>query len=191
MRAELAEQPLVPQFRFVITPAAAPLQRGARLRHNEHVARGTGTKPMIIVGGGEAGGTAAATLREDGFGGPVVIISGEPGIPFGRPPLSKTYLRSEEDLTGWYVKPADWYEAHDVDLIESSVTAVDAAAHTLLLDSGRELEYQKVLIATGGRKASRSPSGVTQESVCHLWNCGYTGLQQRTYRYCVLRGIEI
>ena len=69
--------------------AAAPLQRGARLRHNEHVAGGTGTKPMIIVGGGEAGGTAAATLREDGFGGPVVIISGEPGIPFGRPPLSK------------------------------------------------------------------------------------------------------
>ena len=53
-----------------------------------------------------AGGNAAATLREEGFPGPVVLISREPGIPFGRPPLSKTYLRSEEDLDAWYVRPA-------------------------------------------------------------------------------------
>jgi 3-phenylpropionate/trans-cinnamate dioxygenase ferredoxin reductase component len=116
------------------------------------MAEGTGTKPIVIVGGGQAGGTAAVTLREDGFGGPIVIINAEPGIPFGRPPLSKTYLRSEEDLQGWYVKPADWYAAHGVELLaESAVTAIDATAHSMALRSGRELEYQKVLIATGGR----------------------------------------
>jgi 3-phenylpropionate/trans-cinnamate dioxygenase ferredoxin reductase subunit len=116
------------------------------------MAERTGTKPMVIIGGGKAGGTAAATLREDGFGGPVVIISAEPGIPFGRPPLSKTYLRSAEDLEGWYIKPASWYEEHDVELLaESTVTAIDATAHSLALASGRELEYQKLLLATGGR----------------------------------------
>ena len=83
------------------------------------MAEGTGTKPIVIVGGGQAGGTAAATLRENGFGGPVVIINAEPGIPFGRPPLSKTYLRSEEDLQGWYVEPADWYAAHDVECLDA------------------------------------------------------------------------
>src|SRR5215831_18202586 len=94
----------------------------------------TGDQPMVIIGGGKAGGTAAATLRDEGFGGPVVIINREPGIPFGRPPLSKTYLRSEEDLQGWYVKPADWYEAHDVELLaESAVTAINATAHSLTL----------------------------------------------------------
>ena len=67
------------------------------------VAETTGGNPIVIVGGGVAGGNAAATLREEGFAGPVVIISQEPGVPFGRPPLSKTYLRSEEDLEGWYV----------------------------------------------------------------------------------------
>ena len=55
---------------------------------------GAGPKPMVIVGSGLAGGNAAATLRDEGFDGPVVIISREPGVPFGRPPLSKTYLRS-------------------------------------------------------------------------------------------------
>ncbi len=123
---------------------------------------------MVIVGGGKAGGTAAATLREAGFGGPIVIISGESGIPFGRPPLSKTYLRSEEDLSGWYVEPADWYEVHDVELVESNVTAVDPVAHTLLLDSGRELGYQKVLIVTGGRNRPLQVPGAELPGIYYL-----------------------
>lgn len=110
-----------------------------------------GDDPMLIIGGGLAGGNAAATLRDEGFGGRVLLIGREPGVPFGRPPMSKTYLRSEEDLDGWYVRPADWYEEHDVERLESSVVSVNAAAHSVVLDSGEELAYQKVLIATGGR----------------------------------------
>src|ERR687897_3737430 len=115
------------------------------------MSEGTGARPMVIVGGGKTGGTAAATLRDEGFDGPVVLVSREPGIPFGRPPLSKSYVLSEEDLDGWYIKPADWYKAHDVDLRAESVVAVDPTAHTLALESGQELEYQKLLLATGGQ----------------------------------------
>src|SRR6516225_6537376 len=115
------------------------------------MAEGRGIRPMVVVGSGLAGGNAAATLRDEGFGGPLVIISPEPGVPFGRPPLSKTYLRSEESLEDWYVRPADWYASHDVEGLDATVTAVDPAAHRLRLDSGRELEYQKVLFATGGQ----------------------------------------
>ena len=104
----------------------------------------TGGRPVVIVGGGLAGGNAAVTLRQEGYRGPVVLISREPGVPFGRPPLSKTYLRSEEDLDGWFVKPASWYEEHDVERPgQASVLSVDAAAHTVLLDSGRELAYRE------------------------------------------------
>ena len=106
----------------------------------------------MIIGSGVAAGNAAAALREEGFSGPVVLISREPGVPFGRPPLSKTYLRSEEDLGGWYVRPAGWYARHDVELRNgATVRGIDPAAHTITLDSGSELAYQKVLIATGGR----------------------------------------
>jgi 3-phenylpropionate/trans-cinnamate dioxygenase ferredoxin reductase subunit len=107
---------------------------------------------IVIIGGGLAGGNAAVTLREEGFGGRVVLISREPGIPFGRPPLSKTYLRSEEELSEWYVRPAAWYQEHDVELLSGcSAVAVDVARHTVMLDSEEELGYQKLLIATGGR----------------------------------------
>jgi 3-phenylpropionate/trans-cinnamate dioxygenase ferredoxin reductase subunit len=116
------------------------------------VPKAGGGNGIVIVGGAMAGGNAAVTLREEGYRDRVTMISPEPGVPFGRPPLSKTYLRSEEDLAGWYVRPPGWYEDHDVDrLTGSSVTVIDTAAHTVLLTAGQELQYQKILIATGGR----------------------------------------
>src|SRR5438105_54029 len=125
-------------------------------------------QPIVIVGGGLAGGNAAVTLREEGFGGRVVLISREPGVPFGRPPMSKTYLRSQEDLDGWYVRPAGWYHEHDVERLGDGVVAVDAARHTVTLDSGGELEYQKLLIATGGRNRRLRVAGAELPGIHYL-----------------------
>jgi 3-phenylpropionate/trans-cinnamate dioxygenase ferredoxin reductase subunit len=132
------------------------------------VAKRTIKSPIVIIGGGLAGGNAAATLREEGFRGPVVLISREPGVPFGRPPLSKTYLRSEEDLDGWYVRPPGWYAAHDVELRRETAAAVDPAAHTVTLSSGDELGYQKALIATGGRNRRLGIPGADLPGVHYL-----------------------
>jgi len=132
------------------------------------MAEGTSSRPMVVVGGGKAGGTAVATLRDEGFAGPVTIISREPGIPFGRPPLSKTYLRSEEDLAGWYIRPAEWYGSHDVELRTDSVVSVDPMAHRLVLDSGGQLEYDKVLFATGGRNRRLTIPGAELPGIYYL-----------------------
>ena len=122
----------------------------------------------MIIGGGLTGGNAAVTLREEGFAGPVVIIGREPGIPFGRPPMSKTYLRSEEDLDGWYVRPR-WYADHEVELRHgTAVAAVDPATHTITLDSREELRYQKVLIATGGRNRRLGIPGAALPGIHYL-----------------------
>ena len=125
--------------------------------------------PIVIIGGGMAGGNAAATLRDEGFSGPVVLLSREPNVPFGRPPLSKTYLRSEEDLAGWYVRQAGWYAEHDVELRNGVVVAaVDPAAHTVTLDSGAEIRYEKVLIATGGRNRRIEADGADLPGIHYL-----------------------
>src|SRR6266516_270609 len=130
--------------------------------------RSTGN-PIVIIGSGVAGGNAAATLREEGFRGPVVLISREPGVPFGRPPLSKTYLRSEEDLDDWYVRPAAWYADHDVELRSgAAAVAVDPATHTVSLDSGERLGYQTVLIATGGRNRRLGIPGADLPGIHYL-----------------------
>src|SRR5258707_14488558 len=79
-------------------------------------ANATGEQIVVIVGAGLAGGNAAVTLREEGWRGRIVLLGAEPGIAFGRPPLSKSYLRGEEDLSAWHVMPTDWYSDHDVEL---------------------------------------------------------------------------
>src|SRR5579862_3611191 len=124
---------------------------------------------FVIIGGGVTGGNAAAALREEGFGGRVVIVSDEPGVPVGRPPLSKTYLRSEEDLSAWYVRPSGWWAEHDVELLSgSSVSVIDSAAHTVALGSGAELGYQQVLIATGGRNRQLAIPGADLPGIHYL-----------------------
>jgi 3-phenylpropionate/trans-cinnamate dioxygenase ferredoxin reductase component len=125
-------------------------------------------QPFLILGAGIAGGNAAATLRDEGFEGRVILIGDEPGVPFGRPPLSKTYLRSEEPLEDWYVRPAEWYGEHDVERLEATVVVVDADAHKIVLESGEEIEYEKLLIATGGRNRRIDVPGADLEGIHQL-----------------------
>jgi 3-phenylpropionate/trans-cinnamate dioxygenase ferredoxin reductase component len=128
----------------------------------------TGARPIVVLGGGIAGGNAAATLRDEGFPGPVVLLGREPGVPFGRPPLSKTYLRSEEKLDGWYVRPADWYADHDVEIRGGVAASIDPAAHMVTLDAGDDIVYEKVLIATGGRNRRLAIPGAQLAGIHYL-----------------------
>ena len=92
---------------------------------------------VAIVGAGMAGGNAAVTLREEGWKGRILLLGVEPDVPYGRPPLSKTYLRGEEDLSDWLVKPAEWYGAHDIELRTGvHVTQIDTAQRQVRLKSG-------------------------------------------------------
>ena len=129
----------------------------------------TGDQIVVIVGAGFAGGNAAVTLREEGWRGRIVLLGAEPGIPFGRPPLSKTYLRGEEDLSAWYVKPAEWYGNHDVELrTGSTVRQVDTSLKQLRLASGATLDYDKLVLCTGGRNRRFEVPGASLPGVYQL-----------------------
>jgi 3-phenylpropionate/trans-cinnamate dioxygenase ferredoxin reductase subunit len=123
----------------------------------------------VIVGTGLAGGNAAVTLREEGWRGRIVMLGDEPGIPFGRPPLSKTYLRGEESLDGWLVKPADWYGPHEVELRTGvTVKQVDPGLKQVKLDGGDTVEYDKLLLCTGGRNRKLRVPGADLPGVYQL-----------------------
>jgi len=124
--------------------------------------------PIAIVGTGMAGGVAARTLREDGYDGSVLLIGPEPGFPFGRPPLSKTYLRGEEDLSGWLVKPGTWYEQNGVELVRKTVVGIDPAGRRVHLDGGQDVPYARLLIATGGRNRRLQVPGADLPGVHQL-----------------------
>jgi 3-phenylpropionate/trans-cinnamate dioxygenase ferredoxin reductase subunit len=124
---------------------------------------------MVIVGAGMAGGNAAVALREEGFGGRVLLCGEEPNPPFGRPPLSKTYLRGEEDLSGWLVRPPEWYQEHDVELrTDTAVSGIDTTARRVSLASGESVGYRALLLATGARNRHLAIPGADLPGVHQL-----------------------
>ena len=124
---------------------------------------------VVIVGAGLAGGNAAVTLRQEGWRGRIVLLGAEPGIPFGRPPLSKTYLRGEEDLSAWSVKPADWYGEHGVERRTGvTVRQVDTALKQVQLANGETVAYHQLALCMGGRNRAFAVPGATLPQVYQL-----------------------
>ena len=109
-----------------------------------------GPRSIVILGGGLSGASAAFRLRELGFDGRVAIVNAEPGLPYERPPLSKTYLRGESDLAAAAVRPALDYEAQRIELYAGrTAVGLDPSARRLELDDGAALGYDALLLATG------------------------------------------
>jgi 3-phenylpropionate/trans-cinnamate dioxygenase ferredoxin reductase subunit len=107
---------------------------------------------IAIVGASLTGASAAATLREEGFDGPVVLLGAEPQLPYDRPPLSKAYLRGTTPFEKTLLRPAEFYREKDIELrLSTTVTRVDSEKRRLELAGGDRLEFDQVLIATGGR----------------------------------------
>jgi 3-phenylpropionate/trans-cinnamate dioxygenase ferredoxin reductase subunit len=124
---------------------------------------------FVIVGGGLAGAKAAEALRDNGFGGTLVLFGAEDHLPYERPPLSKEYLAGKKDLADFTVDPADWYREHDVDLrLGTTVTSIDCGSHTVGFDEGGHEHYDKLLLATGCRSRRPPIPGADAEGVHYL-----------------------
>ena len=107
---------------------------------------------IAIVGASLTGSSAAATLRQEGFDGRVVLIGAEPQPPYDRPPLSKNYLRGMTPFEKTLLRPPDFYRERDIELrLSTAVASVDPEKRTLGLPGGERLEFDQLLIATGGR----------------------------------------
>ncbi|QBR01363.1 NAD(P)/FAD-dependent oxidoreductase [Paraburkholderia pallida] len=115
---------------------------------------------ILVVGGGQAGGCAAQALRAGGFEGRVIIVGNESWRPYERPPLSKDVLLATDDtdcFKGW-LHEATFYDDASVERIVANVTHLDTYRRVAVLGSGRELRYDRCLLATGGR--ARALAGV-------------------------------
>ncbi|WP_431225135.1 NAD(P)/FAD-dependent oxidoreductase [Serratia sp. L9] len=106
---------------------------------------------IVIVGGGQAGGWAAKTLRDRGYNGKLTVVSDEPYDFYERPPLSKAALLdgnaplsrlfSEEAVAAMNI---DWRRPLRAE-------AIDAQQQTITLSDGSQLQFEQLLLATGGR----------------------------------------
>jgi 3-phenylpropionate/trans-cinnamate dioxygenase ferredoxin reductase component len=130
---------------------------------------GTKKERYVVVGASLTGATAAATLREEGFDGEVVLIGSEPTFPYERPPLSKSFLRGESTIQEAMVRPEAFYADNRIETrFGTTVIAVDGAGKTLTVAGGDPVSFDKLLIATGARNRRFPIPGIDLDGVLDL-----------------------
>ena len=109
------------------------------------------TSRIVIIGGGQAGGWAAKTLRDQGFDGEIAVVAEEAWDFYERPPLSKAVLlEPDAPLPRLFSEEAQralnltWHRPLRAEQI-------DRDAKRVVLSNGEHLSYNMLLVATGGR----------------------------------------
>jgi 3-phenylpropionate/trans-cinnamate dioxygenase ferredoxin reductase subunit len=147
---------------------------------------------IVVVGAGHGGFQLAASLRQHGFDGQVVLIGDEPELPYQRPPLSKDYLDGKIGLDLLLMRPATFFSDQRIELMMGvAVTAIDRAAKAVVLSDGKRLAYDHLVLATGARNRVPPLPGVELDGVCYLRNLAETeALKQRlaSARHAVVIG---
>jgi len=124
---------------------------------------------IIIVGGGQAAGQAAASLRQEGFEGRITLIGDEPHIPYQRPPLSKQYLAGEQGLERVHLRPDKFYADKGIAIKPGvRVEGIDRAARRVATSEGQNLAYDSLLLATGSLVRRLHLPGSELEGVHYL-----------------------
>jgi len=110
----------------------------------------TGAPRIVIIGGGHAGANAAASLRQAGHDGEIVMISEEAALPYHRPPLSKAFLKGGTTLESLYLRPAKFYDSNAIEtILGARATGIDAERKIVTLADGREIAWEVLILATG------------------------------------------
>jgi 3-phenylpropionate/trans-cinnamate dioxygenase ferredoxin reductase component len=124
---------------------------------------------FIIVGAALAGAKAAEKLRSEGFDGRVLLFGSEAERPYERPPLTKDYLRGESQRESAYVHEEAFYDQQRIELeTNATVTAIDPGSSRVTLADGRELPYDRLLLATGAEPRRITVTGAELDGVHYL-----------------------
>ena len=104
----------------------------------------------VIIGAGHAGGMTAISLRQRQYQGSITLIGEENSLPYQRPALSKGFLAGEIEEKRLYLKSQDYFDKNNIRIIRNcKVVAIDRNNKTILLENQKQLDYEKLVIATG------------------------------------------
>ena len=124
---------------------------------------------VVIVGAGLAGANGALELARLAPDAHVTLIGSEAHLPYQRPPMSKGFLRGTEPFEDALVAPRTEYERVGIDLmLGRKAVKLEPESKRIRLDGDEVIPYDRLLIATGGRKRHLPFPGADREGVFDL-----------------------
>ncbi|WP_405240755.1 NAD(P)/FAD-dependent oxidoreductase [Lentisalinibacter orientalis] len=131
--------------------------------------RHTDISSVVVIGGGQAGAQAIYSLRQYGYEGAIRLIGDEAVLPYQRPPLSKAYMKGDLGQERLFFRQAKWYAENQVEmLLSETASVIDKAKKVVRCDSGAQISYDALVIATGARPRELSVQGADLKGVHYL-----------------------
>ena len=128
---------------------------------------------VVIVGGGGAAFATAEMLRREGFAGSVTLLSSDDAAPYDRPNCSKDYLAGNAPEDWIPLKSAEFYREHAIDVaLGTNVTGIDVKAQQVAVAGGRNLAFDKLVLATGAEPIRLDIPGASEPHVHVLRSLG-------------------
>ncbi len=122
----------------------------------------------VIIGNGGAGVRAAETIRNRDREGKITIIDRESHRCYYRMMLPD-YISGWKSRDSIYVVPEDFYEKNGIDFMSSIVVQeVNPDKRQVLLQDGKVLDYDRLLIASGARPRILNIPGIGSSGVVTL-----------------------
>jgi 3-phenylpropionate/trans-cinnamate dioxygenase ferredoxin reductase subunit len=123
----------------------------------------------LLIGGGLACCEAAAAIRDHDNSGSVLMVGAEKHLPYNRPPLSKALLREEKAPEDILCRPAAFYREKNIKtVLGCHVTRLDVENHLASCSDGREICFEKALLATGGNPVKLKIPGCNLPELLYL-----------------------
>lgn len=122
----------------------------------------------LIIGNGMAGLAATREIRKNDEAGSITMVSNESSLTYYRTKLTEYLAKdfSDEELL---VSKESWYKEKDIDVILSKIVEdINIKDNKVKLDDGKEIEYEKLLIAAGSRPFIPPITGKFKEGVFAL-----------------------
>ncbi len=123
----------------------------------------------VIIGAGPAGVVAAETLADKDPEGDILLIGGEPEPPYSRMAIPYMLIGKIGEPGTYLRKSEGHFQAKGIRYQQARVTAVDAAGHSITLDGGASVTYDKLLVASGSQPIRPPVPGMDLEGVLSCW----------------------
>ena len=132
-------------------------------------------RTFVILGAGAAGVHAAETLRVAGYQGRIVMITQDDRLPYDRTKLSKDYFIGKTSSEEMPLRSPDFYKEHAIEvLLNKRVEQVQTTAKAITFSgsdagaSGDSLNYDALLVATGGKPLQLDIPGADLQNILTL-----------------------
>jgi NAD(P)H-nitrite reductase large subunit len=123
----------------------------------------------IVIGAGPAGVVAAEALRKFDPGATITLIGEEPEPPYSRMAIPYMLIGKIGEAGTYLRKREGHFEKQGIEVLRNRVGSVDPASHSISLDSGASMRYDRLLLATGSRPLTPPVPGIDSDRVYQCW----------------------